>query len=286
MTNNIQAETSPRKRIMVICAHPDDVELTSGGVLSLLSQQGYEILCVSVTNGNKGHYKGTPEQIAELRLQEMKDVEKMLGVKYHVIGVDDGELEATLENRYKVIKVIREWRPDIVITHPPYDYHPDHRNTSILVQDASFLITVPKMLPEVPSMKHAPLFLYTRGRYTNPVKPIPDLVVDITPVIEQKAKLINLHKSQIYEWLPFVNNLPTPNVKTEKDKVNYVIENYVLKRGIILPQDQAVYEKWYKQKYDSNKVKAIEAFEVSEFGRVPSEKELRELFGLFPMLAE
>ena len=267
-------------RVIVICAHPDDAELTTGGTTILLTRLGYKIKYVSLTNGNKGHHQGTKNEIAIRRYNETREVAQRLNCDYEVLNNEDGELEATLKNRMEVIKLIREWKADIVITHPSYDYHPDHRNTSLLVQDAAFLVSVPKILPEIPALEVNPLFLYTRGRYTNPQKPSPDIVVDITPVVREKAYIIDAHASQIYEWLPWINRSDEVIPQTPEGRLEHVLNAYVLKRGEVKSEDLPVIEKWYGK--DGETVKVIETFEICEFGRKVTDRDIRELFQLFP----
>ncbi|MDD2513403.1 MAG: PIG-L family deacetylase [Proteiniphilum sp.] len=281
ITINMHAEdvTNKEKRVIVICAHPDDAELTTGGTSILLSHLGYKIKFVSLTNGNKGHQEGTKNEIAIRRYNEAQEVKRRMNCAYEVLNNEDGELEANLKNRMEVIRLIREWKADIVITHPSYDYHPDHRNTSLLVQDAAFLVNVPKILPEVPALRESPLFLYTRGRYVNRQKPHPDIVVDITPVVREKAYLIDAHASQIYEWLPWINRSKEIIPDTQEGKIEYILKEYVLKRGEIKENDKPVVEKWYGSR--AKEVKAIEAFEICEFGRSVDDQDIRELFPMF-----
>lgn len=270
---------NPHKRVIVICAHPDDVELTSGGTCVLLSKLGYKLKFVSVTNGNKGHYEGTKNEIAIRRYNEVQEVKKRLNCEYEILNNDDGELEPNLKNRMDIIRLIREWNADIVITHPPYDYHPDHRYTSLLVQDASFLVNVPQVLPEVPALAQSPLFLYTRGRYLNPLKPQPDITIDITSVVRDKAYLIDAHASQVYEFLPWINRSKVIIPQTQDRRIDYILNEYVLKRGKLKEQDYAIVQKWYGKK--SEDVQTIEAFEICEFGRTVDDQDIRKLF---PML--
>lgn len=274
-----QEDKISKKRIIVICAHPDDAEITSGGTSVLLSKLGYELKFVSVTNGNKGYYSGTKDEIAHRRYKEVQEVKKRLRCEYEILDNNDGELEAHLKNRMEIIRLIREWKADIVITHPPYDYHPDHRYTSLLVQDASFLVNVPHVLPHIPELNQSPLFLYTRGRYTNPIRPQPDITIDITSVAKDKAYLIDAHVSQVYEFLPWINKSKVHIPETKEGRLDYILKEYVLKRGTIQAYDREVVQKWYGQQ--SADVKTIEAFEICEFGRTVDDQDIRELF---PML--
>ncbi|MDD3508373.1 MAG: PIG-L family deacetylase, partial [Parabacteroides sp.] len=239
-------ESKDSKRVIIICAHPDDCEITSGGLALLFTAAGHEVKCVSLTNGNKGHQSYTPIELAAVRLKETEEVAKRLKCAYEVVNINDGELLPTLENRLKVIRLIREWKADVVITHRPFDYHPDHRNASLLVQDAAFMVTVPQMLPEVPAIKNNPLFLYTRDRFTTPLPFRSDIVIDITPVIKEKANLLDAHVSQVYEWLPWINQSKDVIPSDKEGRLNYLEKNYVIKRGFITEKDKELLYKWYR----------------------------------------
>ena len=270
-------ESKDSKRVIIICAHPDDCEITSGGLALLFTAAGHEVKCVSLTNGNKGHQSYTPIELATVRLKETEEVAKRLKCAYEVVNINDGELLPTLENRLKVIRLIREWKADIVITHRPFDYHPDHRNASLLVQDAAFMVTVPQMLPEVPAIKNNPLFLYTRDRFTTPLPFRSDIVIDITSVIKEKANLLDAHVSQVYEWLPWINQSKDVIPSDKEGRLNYLEKNYVIKRGFITEKDKELLYKWYRYT-DLSKVKAIESFQICEYGKQPTEAEIRDLF--------
>ena len=265
------------KRIIVIMAHPDDCELTTGGTAILLSKMGYKVKYVSLTNGNAGHHMGTKNELAVRRYLETQEVAKRLPCDYEVINNDDGKLIASLENRLEVIRLIREWKADIVITHPPYDYHPDHRNTSTLVQDAAFMVKVPKIVPDVPALRQNPLFLYAKGRYN---KAETDIIVDISSVTKEKAYVLDSHVSQFYEWLPWVDNSTTPIPETKEGRLKYMEERYVLRRGALRDTDKIALEKWYGAQH-VQMVKAAEAFEICQFGRSVTDQDIRELFPMF-----
>ena len=123
-------------RIIVFGAHPDDCELSAGGCAIKWAQQGHKVKFVSTTNGDIGHSVIAGGPLAKRRTQEAKEVAKIFGVESQVLDIHDGELMPTFENRKTIIRLIQQWNADIVITPRPNDYHPDHRYTSILVQDA------------------------------------------------------------------------------------------------------------------------------------------------------
>src|SRR5690606_16991895 len=121
-----------------------------------------------------------------------------------------GELLPTLEIRLDVIRKIREWDADVVISHRSNDYHPDHRYTGILVQDAAFMVGVPNIAADTPPLRKNPVFLYYQDSFQKPNPFEPDIAIDITSVIDKKIDAFDAHVSQFYEWLPWIANDPDP----------------------------------------------------------------------------
>lgn len=189
-------------RIMIIGAHPDDNELTAGGLCALHLENGGEVMMLSLTDGCRGHHIMSCEETRARRFEETQAVAKKFNFAYKVWDVPDGELEATLENRKRLICDIRNFAPDLIITHRPCDYHPDHRNASILVQDASYLLIVPSMCPEAPALRRTPVIAYSSDRFKNPPFE-PSFVTPIDSVLEKKFQMVHCHVSQLYEWLPY-----------------------------------------------------------------------------------
>src|SRR4051812_18905713 len=148
-------------RIIVFGAHPDDAEFKTGGVAAKWAKLGHKVKLVSVTNGDIGHWEGSGEVLAKRRAAESAAVAKKLGATSEVLPIHDGELEPTLENRKTITRLIRAWQADIVISHRPWDYHPDHRYVGVLVQDAAFMVTVPFFCPDTPQLTNNPVFLYS-----------------------------------------------------------------------------------------------------------------------------
>ena len=116
-----------------------------------------------------------------------------------MLDIHDGELEPTLENRRTITRLIRDWNADIVIAHRPNDYHPDHRYTGVLVQDAAYMVTVPFFCPDTPALKKNPVFLYTEDGFQKPNPFRPDVVVSIDAVIDQKVDALAEIVSQFVE---------------------------------------------------------------------------------------
>src|SRR5579864_7222839 len=139
-------------RIIMFGAHPDDCDEKSGGTAALFAQMGYAVKFVSVTNGDAGHQTMKGTELAKRRYAETQEVAKRLGITYDVLDNHDGLLMPTLEVRLQIIKEIREWNADLVFAPRPNDYHPDHRYTGVLVQDAAYMVAVPNIEPEVPAL--------------------------------------------------------------------------------------------------------------------------------------
>ena len=182
-------ENTPKEplRIIVFGAHPDDCELEAGGTAALWSKLGYKVKFVSVTNGDIGHYQMAGAILARRRTEEVKKCAQILGIETEVLDIHDGELLPTLENRRIITREIREWKADLVISPRPNDYHPDHRYTGILVQDAAFMVIVPSFCPDVPALRKNPVFLYTEDDFKKPNPFSPDIVVPIDPVFDLKV---------------------------------------------------------------------------------------------------
>ena len=266
-------------RIIVFGAHPDDCDINTGGLAALYAQMGHKVKFVSLTNGNKGHHLMKPDELAARRTRELQAAGKILGVEYINLNNDDGELMPTLENRFAVIKLICDWKADIVITHRPNDYHPDHRYTAIIVQDAAYMISVPQMVPGGEPLRKTPLFLYVPDRFQKPAPFSPDIVVDITAVAEKKADAICAHESQVYEWLPWdggwANDLPSDPAERRK----FVGNRYLARSAANRFSDAAL--KWYSSEQMQN-IKYVEAFEICEYGSMPNKERIKQLFPMLP----
>jgi len=266
-------------RVIVFGAHPDDCDINAGGIAALYSQMGHQVKFVSLTNGNKGHHLMKPDELAARRTKELQASGKILGIEYINLENNDGELMPTLENRFAVIRLICDWKADIVITHRPNDYHPDHRYTSIIVQDAAYMISVPQMVPGGEPLRKSPVFLYMPDRFQKPTPFSPDIVVDITSVAEKKADAICAHESQVYEWLPWngewADRLPSDPAERRK----FVGDRYLARSTADRFGDAA--SKWYSSVQLQN-IKYAEAFEICEYGSIPDKAGIKRLFPMLP----
>ena len=197
-----QAQADRKLNVIIIGAHPDDPDKV-GGCAYKWALAGFNVTMVSFTSGNAGHQSIKAEELAIIRREEARKAGEVIGIKYITLDHNDGQLMPTYENRLEMIKLIREYKSDIVIFHRPYDYHPDHRYAGTLVLDAAYMVTVPTILPEVPFLERNPMFLYMSDGFVHPEPFIADVAIDIDDVIEKKVDMYHQHTSQMYEWLPF-----------------------------------------------------------------------------------
>lgn len=263
--------------IIVIGAHPDDADGTAGGTAIKFAQLGHNVLFVSLTNGDAGHQSEGGGALAKRRRAEAKEASKRFGVSYKVLDYHDGELQPTIDARLAVIRLIRGWNADIVIGHRSNDYHPDHRNAAILVQDAAYLVIVPNVAPDTPPLKKNPLFLYAQDEFQKPNPFRPDIAVNISDVFNQKVYAMAAHESQYFEWLPWTESQTVPTGESERMKWFYAN-----RKRPITDLVQKSLEKWYGKERAAIFTDA-EAFEICEYGKQPTDKEIQELF---PMLGK
>lgn len=265
--------------VVVVGAHPDDCDIDAGGTAILYANAGHNVLFVSVTNGDAGHHEKGGGALAKIRRAEAQEAGKRFGVKYVVLDNHDGELMPDLHIRLDLIRLIRNWNADIVIGPRPNDYHPDHRNTAILLQDAAYMVIVPNVAPDTPPLKKNPVFLYTEDRFQKPTPFQPDIAVDISTVFTQKIYAMAAHESQFFEWLPWTSGTLDKVPKSEADRLKWLAKwrnpgvNDAFRKSL---------SKWYGDE-KAEKVDYAEAFEICEYGRRPSDEEIKKLF---PMIGK
>jgi LmbE family N-acetylglucosaminyl deacetylase len=280
VTHTMNAQQDNNKvRVIMFGAHPDDCDERSGGTAALFAQMGYAVKFVSVTNGDAGHQTLKGQELAKRRYAETQEAARRLGISYDVLDNHDGLLMPTLEVRLQIIKKIREWKADIVMAPRPNDYHPDHRYTGVLVQDAAYMVAVPNIAPETPAPAKNPVFLYFEDHFQRPNPFRPDIAVDITGTYDKKIADLDAHVSQMYEWLPWIGGYLVEVPEGKQDRIIWLAKRSA---GIINPQTRASLVKWYGQER-ADKVKYAEAFEICEYGAQPNDEMIRKLF---PMLGK
>ncbi len=254
-------------RVLVFGAHPDDAEFHAGGLLTLHADAGSHIRLVSLTDGSVGHQSLTRPALAARRRDEAARAAARLGAEVDVWDTPDGELEPTLQLRRRVIEEMRRFRPDLVLTHRIHDYHPDHRATGELVRDACYMVRVPGVVPAVPALRADPVVASMVDFFLRPQPFQADVVVDIGAVFERYVALLDCHASQVYEWLPFIEQIPAPVPAADDVAARLAWLTHFVRR-----RPRAVAKRW------GSTEQYAEAFEISEYGRRPSDAERDALF--------
>ena len=279
------AADSADGKLRIICfgAHPDDNEFRAGGVAAMWAAQGHHVKFVSCTNGDIGHWGTAGGPLAQIRTAEVEKCAEIFGIETEVLDIHDGEIMPTMENRRTFVRVIREWRADIVMCHRPNDYHPDHRYSAILVQDAGYMVTVPFFCPDVPYLRRNPVFLFYQDRFQKPNPFSADIVVGIDSVIDKKVDAGVALASQTLEGgcNGDENLYPEDDPAKRKQREKQVRENFYRRFASTANAYRDELAKWYG-KDQAEKIKHAEAFEICEYGRRPGDEEIRKLFPFFP----
>ena len=277
---NVEAQGIKKLNILAIGAHPDDCDSKFGGTAALFAKMGHNVKFLALTNGDAGHQSMGGGPLAKRRRQEAHNAAKALGIsEYEVLDNHDGELFPTLTVRLEVIRRIREWDADIVLGLRPNDYHPDHRNAGSVVQDAAYMNIVPNVAPDTPPLQKNPVFLYMSDRFSKPYPFQKDIAVIVDEVIDTKVKGLAAHDSQMFEWLPWTNGTDPSTIPTgEKERLAWLKERWMNRK----PEASTLLalKKWYPD-VDLTKVSQVEFFEICEYGKQPTDEEIREMF---PML--
>ncbi len=211
----------------------------------------------------------------------MEQAARILGIATEVLDIHDGELLPTLDNRRTITKLIREWKADIVMSHRPNDYHPDHRYTGILVQDSAYMVAVPFFCPDVPPLQSNPVFLFYPDSFQKPNPFQPDIAVSLDSVMERKLDAIDTLESQFYEGgaLGSADLMPA-DPKKQAERRREVRARFANRNQSVAQRYREKLVEWYG-KEKGEKVQYAEAFEVCEYGRRPDKKELARLFPFF-----
>jgi LmbE family N-acetylglucosaminyl deacetylase len=273
-----QAAGDGKLRIIIFGAHPDDAEYRGAGVALKWAKMGHHVKLVSTTNGDIGHWQMAGGPLAQRRKKEVMEVDRQLGAATEVLDIHDGEIMPTLENRRVITRLIQQWNADVVITNRPNDYHPDHRYTSILVQDAAYMVTVPFFNPEVPALKKNPVFLYASDRFQRPNPFRADVAVAIDDVIEPTLNALLVMESQIHEGGANGYAGLYPADETGRQRRREEVRRDLARRyaGYADSYRDALV-KFYGEE-QGRKIRYAQAFEVCEYGRQPSRDDLKQIF--------
>src|SRR4051812_14618368 len=248
--------------IIVFGAHPDDCDIRAGGTAIKWAKAGHHVRVVSLTKGDAGHQTEGGAALGRRRRAEAEEAGRRFGVEYVVLDNHDGELMPDLQVRGQVIRQIRQWKADVVLAPRPNDYHPDHRYTGVLVQDAAYMVVVPNIVPDTPALRNNPTFFYYQDNFQRPNPFRPDVAVSLDEVIDQKVDALDSHVSQFYEWLPWVDGKLNDVPKDPAERKGWLkrTRSHEPTREI-----RASLVKWYGEQ-KGNATKYYEAFEICEYG--------------------
>lgn len=277
-SDNLSARAQAQSlRIIAFGAHPDDAELKASGVAALWAAEGHKVKFVAMTNGDVGHFESAGGPLARRRKAEVAECARILGIESGVMDIHDGELVPSLENRKAMSRLIREWQADIVMGHRPYDYHPDHRYTGVLMNDSAVVVVAPFFVPDTPPTRTNPVFLYYSDGFQDPKPFDPTIVVGIDEVADKKWRCVSAMPSQFGDkdsW----QGRTLPNVPAgDREREAYLLE-IVKKRNIALADQYRDRLVTLYGKERGTKVKYAEAFQLSQYGRQAPLEELKRMF--------
>lgn len=201
------------KTVLVVVAHPDDAEAFCGGTLAKLAGAANRVILAISTNGDRGSHATelSPTDLVEIRRREQHHAQEILGIHESIwLGYRDGQLSQSADFRDRLVRVIRETRPEIIITGDPwrhYEFHPDHRTVGFATTEAHILADLPWICPEftmegVAPWRPAELYLFAPQE--------PNYWVDIGQTLEIKIHSRLAHTSQC------------DFIRSEQDKERYI----------------------------------------------------------------
>jgi LmbE family N-acetylglucosaminyl deacetylase len=186
-------------RVLAVGAHPDDLEILCGGTLARYVREGHEVVMCHVTTGDMGSFVHSREEISAIRLAEARRAAELCGAEHRCLGLGDGQVSAAdADQKALVVDLVRDARPDVILTHAPNDYMGDHNETSKLVFECSFYATFPNL--ETARPRHdrvTPIYHYDT---IAGLGFLPTEYVDVTEVIDVKAVMLAAHETQL-AWL-------------------------------------------------------------------------------------
>jgi LmbE family N-acetylglucosaminyl deacetylase len=277
----MNADNSSPLRLLAIGAHPDDCEIKAGGLATIYRQSGHQVCFVSMTDGRSGHQTIHGEQLASLRRKEAQASSQILGLEYRVLQHADGYLQPTLEARFEIIRLIREYQPDLVVTHRPNDYHPDHRCTSQIVGDAAYMLTVPAVASDVPALARDPVIMYMSDDFTRPYPFTPTVALDIEAAVDCVTDMLACHETQVFDWLPY-NRGCLDQVPADPGERRRWLRDWYL--SMVTPLAER-YRELLVATYGEQRGREIrytEAYETCEYGSPLTPDERQRLFPFLP----
>ncbi len=268
-------------RLLILGAHPDDAEYHAGGLAIKYRRAGHVVKMVSATDGGAGHYALSGTELSMIRKREAERSAASIGANSELWRFPDGRLEPTLELRERVIREIRTFRPDLVLTHRTCDYHPDHRAIGQAVQDASYMVTVPSICPDTPILRCDPVVATMNDRFTRPVPMRPDVVIDVTDEFADLIAMCACHESQFFDWLPYNQQCLHEVPREPGDRLRWLTREFVTHIRPYADRFREELLRAYGTERGST-IQLCEAFEVSEYAAPLDEAARAKLFWFLP----
>jgi LmbE family N-acetylglucosaminyl deacetylase len=273
----MQPATPRPLRVIAFGAHPDDAEQKTGGTAALWAARGHKVKFVSMTNGDVGHFEMAGGPLAKRRKAEVAECARILGIETEVLDIHDGELVPSLENRKTVARLIRDWQADIVLSHRPNDYHPDHRYTGVLADDSAVLVVAPFFTPDTPATARNPVYLHYSDAFQRPYPFKPDVVVSIDDAAEKKWSCVAAMPSQFGDRDSWQGRTRPDVPAGDRERQAYLVELVRRQSAAIANQYRDRLIAMYGEER-GRAVKYAEAFELCEYGRQASAEELKKMF--------
>jgi len=268
--------------VLVFGAHPDDCDLRFGGAAMLYRRHGCAVRFVSMTNGDTGHFSMGGGPLARRRYAEAQAAAAIADIRYDVMDIHNGELEANVATRKLVIQIMREAKADLVLCHRPYDYHPDHRAVGVLVQDAAYTVTVPNVAPLSETLLRPPVVGYLFDNFVDPTPYAATVAIDIDEVMERKIDMVHCHVSQMYEWLPYNAGVLDQVPEDDVERRAMTARNLCARFGDVAKASREALVRCYGQER-AKQVKCAESIMVSQYGRGLTEAAWGRYFPFFPL---
>jgi LmbE family N-acetylglucosaminyl deacetylase len=276
------AQTPAARQLHIIAfgAHPDDAELKFAGTAALFAAQGHKVKLVAMTNGDVGHFSQAGGPLAQRRKAEVEACHAKLGVATDVFDIHDGELMPDLETRKKVANVIRDWQADIVLSHRPWDYHPDHRAVGKLAEDAAVVVAAPYFAPYTPPTKGNPIFLFYSDPFKHPYPFDPILAVGIDEVAQKKWDCISALPSQFGDADSWQARYGRDVPADEAGRKAYLLDIVKQRNADVANQYRDLLVKLYGEQ-KGRAIKYAEAFELNQYGSGATADDLKKMFPTF-----
>lgn len=272
----IETEKQEPARVLVLGAHPDDPEFHAGGLIAEHAAAESTVKLVSVTNGAAGHHRLQPPELAVVRKREAAAAGAVVGCQYETWEFPDGRLQPTIEVRERIITEIRQFKPDLILTHRTNDYHPDHRAVGQAVQDASYLVTVPLVVPEVKALHRDPVVAYMVDMFTKPCPMQPDMILDITSHIDTIANMLACQESQVFDWLPYNQGILAEVPEADSERLAWLKSWYQSLIRERADRFRSAVQSAYGEAGAG--IQFIEVYEVSEYASNLSDADRDRLF--------